>query len=380
VERESITKSDAARRENWQSAYAAAARAVAVPFITSRVALVAIILFSRMIFVSGPYPHAPGILPVLTTWDGAWYLDIATHGYGFRPGMAGFFPLYPLLIRLVAFVSSPALAAVLLSNLFLAAAAVLLYRLVRIDYDTVTGNDALALLLFTPASVYFSAAYTESTFLLLSVGAVLAARRGFWVVAGLCGMALSATRYVGLLIILPLAVEYYLQTKPHARKLSDWFSPQLLFALCIVPVGLVAFYIFCYFRFHDAFAYLHTTADWGRKLVPPWTTLRNSQSFPAFHLRFYECMLVIVLALFAVGIWLRMRWSYIAWAAVLLVAYLCSGNLEGFARYLAVVFPLFLAAALLAQRSRAIYDTLFVFSTAMMAFWTILLANGYWVT
>ena len=41
-----------------------------------------------------------GLLGYWANWDGAWYAEIVTEGYGERaPASTAFFPLYPLLVR-----------------------------------------------------------------------------------------------------------------------------------------------------------------------------------------------------------------------------------------------------------------------------------------
>ena len=65
---------------------------------------------------------------------------------------------------------------------------------------------ALLLVAFFPAALFFSAVYSESLFLLLSVGAVLAARQGRWAWAGALAALAALTRNSGVLLLVPLAL------------------------------------------------------------------------------------------------------------------------------------------------------------------------------
>ncbi len=56
---------------------------------------------------------------------------------------------------------------------------------------------------FAPMGVFFSAIYTESLFLALSVGLFWFARRGQWAWVGVTGAAAVATRSTGIVLILP---------------------------------------------------------------------------------------------------------------------------------------------------------------------------------
>ena len=145
----------------------------------------------------------------LFLWDGAFYRDIAEFGYG---GVADealrFFPLYPLLGRvlgLVPFLGAGA-ALVLVANVAALAAGAFLHRLV---VET-TGDDHLArrsawVLALFPAGFVLAAAYAEALLLALVLGALLAARRDRWWTAALLAVGAGACRPLGLLVLIPLA-------------------------------------------------------------------------------------------------------------------------------------------------------------------------------
>ena len=154
-------------------------------------------------------------------WDSAWYLVIAHYGY--RPELGSytsardaFFPLYPLGLHAL---SDLGLQAVLAGVLFsLAAFAVALYCLHRLTTLELAGSGrpgsaevaGLAVLVtaLAPMAFYFSAVYSESLFLALSVGLFLCARRGRWAWAGVLGMLAVATRSTGLVLALPALMLY----------------------------------------------------------------------------------------------------------------------------------------------------------------------------
>jgi hypothetical protein len=141
-------------------------------------------------------------------WDGPYYVDIAQHGYTAgtlaRPV---FFPLYPFLIRVAHYVvGSYAVAAVLVSLAALAGALVLLERLTALELGPSAARATVLLLAFAPLSFFFSAAYAESLFLLLSVGTMLAARRERWALAGGLAALATLTRITGVLLVIPLVI------------------------------------------------------------------------------------------------------------------------------------------------------------------------------
>jgi hypothetical protein len=140
-------------------------------------------------------------------WDASWYLQIANSGYGSNLARTAFFPLYPLLIHVVAWVvRSPVIAGALISLAAFAVALTLLYRLVRLDHSPRIAQVTVMLLAFFPMALFFSAVYTESLFLALSLATTYAARQGRWVWAGVFGMLAALTRDGGVLLFVPVVL------------------------------------------------------------------------------------------------------------------------------------------------------------------------------
>jgi hypothetical protein len=157
-------------------------------------------------------------------WDAVWYLVIARYGY--RPDLAAFgtgpraafFPLYPLGVRALSELSvPPILAGVALSLAALAAALYGIHRLTTLELDRLAQRgehrgDVARLAVFAtalaPMAFFFSAVYSESLYLALSVGVFWCARQGRWGWAGVLGALAAATRSAGLVLVVPMLVLY----------------------------------------------------------------------------------------------------------------------------------------------------------------------------
>mgnify|MGYP002622354613 CR=1 FL=1 len=162
-------------------------------------------------------------------WDAVWYLSIARDGYGDEASTA-FFPLYPLLLRAL---GGSVLAGTLLSCACLLVALAALRQLTALELGEEAARWAVLMLAFSPMAFFLSAVYSESLFLALTVGAVLAARRDRWAWAGALGMLAAATRSTGVLVLVALvAIAFAGGRRPRARDLA-W--------LALVPAGLAAF-------------------------------------------------------------------------------------------------------------------------------------------
>src|SRR3982750_408835 len=111
-------------------------------------------------------------------WDSSYYVFTAQHGYE-ALGQTAFFPFYPMVMRAVATITySEVVAGVLVSLASFAIALVILHRLAALDFGADVARRTVWLVALFPAGVFFSAIYTEALFLVLSVGAVYAAREG----------------------------------------------------------------------------------------------------------------------------------------------------------------------------------------------------------
>ncbi|KAM7288040.1 GPI mannosyltransferase 2 [Ixodes scapularis] len=126
----------------------------------------------------------------LTRWDAQYFLHIAEHGYTYEQTLA-FFPLYPWLLRRVADVfvdpflssllarhSALVLAGVFLNVGLFVVAAASLHRLTRRLFSKELADEALLLFCFNPASIFFSACYTESLFAAVSFGGLALLEHG----------------------------------------------------------------------------------------------------------------------------------------------------------------------------------------------------------
>lgn len=315
-------------------------------------------------------------------WDSVWYLRIAEHGYGTAHShpQAAFYPLYPTLMRVVGWVvGSPLLAGILVSLACFLVALVLLHRLVALELGPREARGTLLLLAFFPTAFFFSAVYSESLFLLLSVGAFLAARKGRWAWAGALGGLAALTRNSGVMLLLPLVLLFLYgpradrEPAPATPGRARWMprhrlTPQILW-LALVPAGLALYLGFSAAVLGDALAPFHAQALWQRHFAPlgglfrgaraAWDGLRqlaHGSPTPRYFTDsggdpFYEAgdsLMLFGFAVFALvacaGALRRLPIAYGAYAAVALAmtfSYPIPWQpLTSFPRYIVVLFPL----------------------------------------
>ena len=115
-----------------------------------------------------------------------------------------------------------ALAGMIVSLGAFAWALVYLFRLAREMLDDEAAAGAVAMCCAYPFSLFYSAFYTESVFLLTLVGTFYHFRRREWFPAAAWGLALGLTRPNGCLISVPLAM-LALQQSLEGGKANVWW-------------------------------------------------------------------------------------------------------------------------------------------------------------
>ena len=253
------------------------------------------------------------------------------------------------------------------------AALVLLYRLTALELGDSAARRSVYLLALFPTALFFSAAYTESLFVCLEVGSILAARRGRWTVAGLLGGLGAATRNSGILILIPLVLLYVCGPRADCALTStDRRSTALPFSkprfplqadawwLCLVPLGLAAVVLLDVVVFDDPLASWHAQAYFTRSFDGPLSAVWQGaeQAAGAVHqiatgrasvaaLRKLALLGTALAALAtALGVFRRLPLAYGAYSAASLIWLLSSPvrahPLSSSPRFILTVFPLFM--------------------------------------
>jgi hypothetical protein len=221
-------------------------------------------------------PFTPPATPVrdkLLAWDAAWFVRIAVDGYprSYEYGPDGkllgsilaFFPGYPLLIRLGHVVTRTDAGSVAIAIAWISAAilAVLVCAMGTAMWDRRTGLVLTALVCTQPMSVVFSMGYSEAVFLMFAVGALLAAYRQRWILAGLLGLAAGLTRPTGAAVALALLVAAVMHVSRRANGPRRWWA---LAGAALAATGVPAYLIWVGLRLGEAKAWFKVqSAGWG---------------------------------------------------------------------------------------------------------------------
>ena len=363
------------------------------------------------------YPVPPVRFPgswLLEGWvryDGGWYRNIVAHGYSYsRPGEqanVAYFPGYPMVVwALTHAIRNSALAGIVVTFASGLAAAVLFHRWSRTRVDPTTARLAVIALLVYPYAWYlFGAVYADALFLAAAIGAFILVEADHPVLAGLVGAAATATRPVGMALVVGLVLITVERRGGfrHLRGLRPADAGVLLSA-----GGFVSWSLYEWVRWGDPllFSTIEGARGWDQPAgartwfkisflqrvhhLSGWmsdsihgTTLTSNQ--PWAETTYTLSMLLQALSvLIAFGlawvVWRRFGYGYGAYVAIIVaIAAIGTKDFFGAGRYLLAAFPIFLAVAVVLVDRRRVRIVTLGASAALLLVMTSTYSRGYYL-
>ena len=321
-----------------------------------------------------------GLLEIWNRWDAPAYQRLAQFGYATTGEFKSwFYPLFPWTVRFVAFFYRDYVgSAFLVSTVASAAAAILLRRVVELDFSPRVALRSVWFFLIFPTSYFLHVGYTESLFLTLALGCILAARTQWWWVAGLLGGLACMTRANGLVLGPTLAVEIVHQYLLNKRLRWQWLW------IVLIPLGFGVYLFNNWLVAGDAFAFLQLKKElFHSEMSWPWVGIRDAlgrlsqEPSEAQMIGEQELIFTALGFVATVATWFKLRPIYGMWMTGNWL--LCSSTtfLSGMPRYTLVLFPIYVLFALLAA-NRLWSAILTVWSLLFLAFFASLFAWGRW--
>ncbi len=343
----------AATRRFWAAQGREFCEAVLGPFLIQRSLLIVVVCFASLLIPHGlGFEALPGsaLFGGWLRWDSQHYLLIAAQGYGVTPwgDPNGFFPLYPWLVRGLSWVLPLPVAALLVANVAALVALGLLYSLVSRMVGDELGRRSVWVLLLFPTSFFLTAGYSESTYLVCAIGAVLAwqAGRHGWATVAAVGAVMA--RPVGVFALtIPFVVGWLIRGRD--RKQAPW--------LCLgALVGAGAILLTYQLALGDPLGFLHARTVQHLRVFSPfpgpdsyWDVLWNEGVGPNLMRRLLNWSAIALAGVAAVTLW-RWREFELALLTVVSIAvpvYFHGGLFDAasMARYVLACFPMFIVLA-----------------------------------
>ena len=328
------------------------------------------------------FPHAVAKRPSLLSqvwghWDAGYYLSVAQYGYAGRTVAHGqtanaiaFAPLYPWGIRLVHAVApfNWLASAELLSAFALFVSIAALYRLASWDGGIAVGGASIILLLVFPTSFFLLAPYPESLALAFVALALVGARSGKWLFAGLMSAGAALTKYYLVIVAVALCFEVLQQRRlgtQSGEKGEPWTHDALRYAKLVGPTAAAmgAWMIYQQVHLGNPFAFAQAqSAQWNRHFGAPWTLAYRAAS-DLVHWRFldtstasvtelFDSVTVVLLAGMAIYLFMKVRRSYGVLLGFGWCVYTFETYLVGVTREVLVLAPLFVGLGIWASNRR----------------------------
>ncbi len=289
-----------------------------------------------------------GWLDLWNRWDADQYLKLAKFGYtNASVWKAWFYPLYPWSVRIVAFLNGNYLvSALVVSAASLFVAALLLRRLVEIDFSPQVALRSVWFFLIFPTAYFLHAPYTERN---------------------------------GIVLVPALAVEAGYQLWKTKRWNWKWLW------IALVPVGF-GVYLFLNWRVTgDPFAAFRMRKTMSSTSVAwPWVGMRGALGImmdwkpgQAEMVGTQEFVFALLGLIGVVVSWIKLRPIYAIWMTGNWLLFAGVTFLESMPRYTLTMFPIFILFGLLSA-NRFWSVVLTVWSLLFLGLFTSLFVRGWW--
>jgi hypothetical protein len=333
------------------------------------------------------FGYAPGAPPYRVSqeelvnlpmrWDTGWYMSITLDGYQWVTHPRGelnvaFFPAYPMLVRAAGFFrltkAHPDVAvwvAVAVSLVAFFVALIYLHRLARSLTDDDTARYSIILLSAYPFALYYSAAYTESLFLLGVLAAFYHQGRRQPGRAAAWGLLVGLTRPNGILLstslgLMALADLWSWRTRARASRgtLRHVLVASLpaLGAACAPVAGVLVFSGVVWYHTGDPFQWVGIQRiGWGKSAADFslfWDQVQRLYEVgPLSYVEQWPIdalnLAATLLALISVGpVTVRLGAAQGVFVALTTLVPLANGGLLSMGRYTSVLFPMFIWLAM----------------------------------
>lgn len=364
-----------------------AVRDAAFAFGVTRLAVASVGFFSHLLYPAErvrPFTmpfRQTALAETFAAWDSGWYFDIASRGYYFTPdgqSSVAFFPLYPMLMRALAWPFGLTDAAVWSAGIGISFAAffaglIVVHRLTQQSFgDREIARRTVLLIAVFPFSFFLTNVYPGGLFFLLAALSVSAAYRSRWLIAGICGGLATLTRPHGILIALPLALLAVDTASLRATTAR-------LLQLAPIPAALLGYCAYVWSIAGDPLAWLNSQSQWGYSLGhPPWQQLQavigSIERYglydyfftsPEAPFRLFHGAAALFLLAATPLVFKRLGPPLGVWVLASCVIPLTGNALEGIGRYGAALFPVFMALGSL--RSPRLHETLLIVWSLFLA-------------
>ena len=371
-------------------------------FISSRLILLLAVAFSARFIPkksgSEYWNVGPSWNTYLLRYDSGWYLRIAVEGYTYNGNdfiqqPVVFHPLYPLISQIFSKILyiDQTIALLVVSNLSIAIAVLLIFKLVNDEYGYEIALNVIMLLSFFPTSLFFSAGYTESLALLLITGFFLLLKVEHHLPAALCAGLATAARSTGIVLLPILLWAIWGRFLKQHKRVTIYTFIYTALAILLATSGLWSYMIYLWIKFNQPWAFMTAQRAWhGNDVGGDFFKVLTLQPF--YHLGdilrlgletytldpWFFLLFLVLICLF--GRILSIPYQIYALGVLLLPYFTLSGRsgFKSFTRYIILAFPAFIIIGHILKNQHWIRLIIGIFLAIMLFTYTAMFAQWYW--
>ncbi len=340
------------------------------------------------------YPQRTGYLGFVPqgNFDGVFYVAISQFWY--RGLDQAFFPFYPIIVWVFAntFSLNPSAAGIIVSIFSLFLLLFVFYKLIKLDTLKKSPFWSLLFFLSFPSAFFLGNIYTESFFILLILLSFYFVRRKHRMLGSIIAGFASGTRVVGIFLLPALIIEFYAQLKEDKKKLKSTDSFRYFAPLLFVPLGLLSYMGFLWYKYADPLLFVHIQPSFGAGrsggeiILLPQVIFRYVKIFltvsPSSLTFFMSLLELTVLVLGVLVLYFAykkgIRKSYILFSFFVLIFPTLSGTLSSMPRYILASFAMFIFLGQLENKVLKVIGITFGFM--LQGILAILFFQGYFVS
>jgi hypothetical protein len=220
---------------------------------------------------------------LISSWDGAAFLNIAAHGYSYIPGdlrhdvIFAWFPGYPAAVNALSWIPGVGTdrAAITVT---IAAGLAAAWGLTRLGL-ALTGDRRISLLLVAlwavaPGSLAWTMLYSDALFCALAVWSLVALVERRWLAAAGLTIAAGTVRSTAMALIAAVAVAALpavIRAVRAREPVAVWWRPAV--AVVTAPLGLAGYWAYSAWATHHLAGFVwveknaHNSFDWGQGII-----------------------------------------------------------------------------------------------------------------
>lgn len=328
-------------------------------------------------------------------WDATCYIRIAENGYSYTEEgenlMLVFFPLYSFAVGILRYIlTDTRIAALLVSTLCYSVACGYIYALVSEDYNKSIARASVVLLSVSPFSFFFGSMMTESTFLMTTAMTFYYIRRHNWKLVAIVGTLAALSRMIGVIMILPAAVEWCETYKPFGlikekkwKELGDVIVHSGLY-IAAIALGTFVYLMINFYVTGNAFIFMqyqrehwyHENCYFAKTVVDILKNALFGVNYEHLRISIWIPSAVIIVGYIILLVYSvrRHKNMYILYMTAYLVINTSVTWLISAPRYMSAALPAFIVLAEMTEKIKAVRYVLYaLFIVGMFAYLTLYL-------